>query len=996
MDIVEQIKQHNLIEDLVREGGYKLPKRNTRYLKAEHSNGLVVDTKNQTYHWNGRNEFGDVIQWVMNQHGCDFKNACEILCRRAGLPEPKWKGEDHQARIAARRKEDALNVAARVFHAWFWKSNEAQAYIAGRGLTLTRDSDEDATIYSAGTAERAMLGYSGSGSQAERDEMINALRDAGVDVTSPVAVSVLGFKGDVRKWCKDHNIEPGEMDERWVNGRYIPGMVGSQRIVFPYKVYGRVVYMAGRSILDKRHYNLPGMLVGGRPEMYLSHAYTMKADHVVIVEGQMDAETWAQWGVASVSMSGAKLNEEVIQILKQNHKHMYLVTDVDVTGLIRTWSNAEMLGPLTRIMFPRDLSGYQIPILPTDEESKRKSKELANQIIMAMNKGKDFPIPKSDGTFANKDLKPGDEGYREVNDSNDLLQAMSGSTVKTSVQEAYAAQMLSKSPTFAELAAAWAGAREGAARSEAIKFAIGVISHMGEMEFQDYRTRLYKALGLNGVRELTAMLKTYANQEEKEKSEGEPEYTWGGYIEGWLIEYLYDKENDYAQLAWRSPEGVIDSGRSVVINGKRYEPAPPDTSLKMEAVLFPSKLGEKKELRELILLVEMFIKSVYILPEGQTARLMAYYVLTTWIYDCFSAVMYLRATGPAGAGKSELMRRVGLVCYKTMSANGSSTSASLFRMVERFRGTVFIDEADIQQSDESNDLVKFMNLGAMDGNPIWRTVEETGPDGKKTWAPVPYRTFCPKLIAMRQEFKDDAVATRSMTFKTQPKTMAELKAAKVPLGITHEMRERSLVLRNILLRWRLEIWQPQREVNFDWYEMSISARLNQVAGSLLAIAEEDQEQQEEIRKNLREYYAETVLNKSMSLTARVIEAMWKIYQDPELFKEMVKAEPDGTELIKVGDITRIAGEIMDEMNDVYEGEEENQKNIQKLKPQKVGHILRQEMQLRISERRRDGFWCYWNKPRMMGLSMQFGIDPNNFTPLPGSNKPNQPTQGGLL
>ena len=200
------------------------------------------------------------------------------------------------------------------------------------------------------------------------------------------------------------------------------------------------------------------------------------------------------------------------------------------------------------------------------------------------------------------------------------------------------------------------------------------------------------------------------------------------------------------------------------------------------------------------------------------------------------------------------MRRLGLICYRTMTANGAGSTSSLFRALERYKGTVFIDEADIQNSDTENDMVKFYNLGAMRNNPIWRTVEVTGPDGNKDWETVSFQTFCPKLVAMRKEFRDDAVGSRSLTFKLQPREMTELKAAGIPLSITAGMREKARAMRNLLVRWRLETWQPNIEVDLEFYDLTISARLNQVAGPLLAIAAEDPEQQEEIRQNLREYY----------------------------------------------------------------------------------------------------------------------------------------------
>ena len=58
------------------------------------------------------------------------------------------------------------------------------------------------------------------------------------------------------------------------------------------------------------------------------------------------------------------------------------------------------------------------------------------------------------------------------------------------------------------------------------------------------------------------------------------------------------------------------------------------------------------------------------------------------------------------------------------------------------------------------------------------------PDGNKDWERVSFQTFCPKIWTMRKEFRDDAVGSRSLTFKLQPRETNELKAAGIPLSIT--------------------------------------------------------------------------------------------------------------------------------------------------------------------------------------------------------------------
>ena len=124
----------------------------------------------------------------------------------------------------------------------------------------------------------------------------------------------------------------------------------------------------------------------------------------------------------------------------------------------------------------------------------------------------------------------------------------------------------------------------------------------------------------------------------------------------------------------------------------------------------------------------------------------------------------------------------------------------------------------------------------------------------------------------------------------------------------------------------------------------------------------------------------------MTKAARVMEALWKIWKYPDLHKEMIKVEPDGAQLIKVGDITRIANELIDEMNETDEEPEESaddarkpkwKKERNKITPRSIGHILREEFQLQMTERRRDGFWVYLQRAAAAGA-----IDPVWGQPQP--------------
>ena len=248
----------------------------------------------------------------------------------------------------------------------------------------------------------------------------------------------------------------------------------------------------------------------------------------------------------------------------------------------------------------------------------------------------------------------------------------------------------------------------------------------------------------------------------------------------------------------------------------------------------------------LLTYIEMYINSVFIVPSESTAKLIANYVLLTWLYDCFDAVSYLVFMGDTGSGKSEFMLRVGLICYRTIRSSGASSVSSLFRMVDRYKGSVVIDEADLEKSDTTQDMVKFYNTGAMKHGAITKSVDVVLPDGRHDYEERSFQTYCPKLMTLKRSFQDDAVTSRSLVIKLQPRETVELVRKNIPLNINDTIREKTRALRNLLLRFRMENWQPSIKVDPNYYDLSVSARLNQIAGGLLAIAADDVEQQEMI------------------------------------------------------------------------------------------------------------------------------------------------------
>ncbi len=1050
---VDEVKSRNPIEDIIEESGgeFALDRRAGKEISGRTHDSLKVNVRDGLYKWWVRNEGGDVFTWLIQRNpGWDFLACLEHLARRVGLEIPRWSSEATTQNLEGRTREEVWSLAQPVMAEWLKADAEAWAYVR-EGPTPSGKP----RFFSEQAIELSGIGYTRGGDDAKR-ELSGILASHNIDPACPAAVAVVGFRGDVAGWAARWGVTASEA---WLKSGYISGLLGAKRIVYPHMKRGRVRYYSARNILgsevdrdgsERKSYNLARELAGPH-QLYYNWLVTPQAERVAIVEGPGDAIALGQLGLPAAALLGLSLEEYADELERlrnyrdrngnRQDRTVYVGVDDDgkgwpaLIGKAEDWPGMRTFGPAARTaMWSIDRKHHTYKVTTLDGK-KRVHKTVdvkdANEYLMSLRqaqiaeeerlakeaaKAAAAPPALSDaGTQQGGagGVEPGAEisesaAAAEPDPTQDPLRVPEGAggsgeevqkkkDEKTVFPLSPAARLneviLGESQLLIIKAMEWVAGKKGADRDKAIKTVLAYVLRMSDVDRTQYRGQMAKMLEIT-VREFDAMVKAIGAAQEKVKPQGDPVYTWGGHIQGYLVEYLYDPEQEVSRLAWRTPDGKIESGESVEINGQWYFAYPPNDTMRKGAVVFASELTPGKPLKELLTYIEMFLCSVYLMPSKRLARLIAYWVVLTWLYDSFETTIYLRATGGAGAGKSELMSRIGLLCYRNMRSSGAASDSSLFRMVERYRGTVFIDEADLEQSNTEHPVVKFYNQGAMKNNPIWRTVEVRGPDGERTHEEIAFNTFCPKMIAMRADFRDDAIGSRSLTIKLVSREMTELLAARIPLSITREMREQALALQNLLLRWRLEHWQPEISVPMEFYDIQVSPRLNQVAGPLLALASEDPEQQEDIRKLLREYYRETLITLSMSLDARVLEAFWKIWKFPDLHKMLVKAEGEEY-LIKVGSITKIANEIITEMNEEDDDEEEKEneqkfrKPNKKVSPRRVGSIIREIFGMQVTERRNDGFWVYWNEAKLEGLTIKYGLKSEEIGPKPGAQKPQQ-------
>lgn len=334
--------------------------------------------------------------------------------------------------------------------------------------------------------------------------------------------------------------------------------------------------------------------------------------------------------------------------------------------------------------------------------------------------------------------------------------------------------------------------------------------------------------------------------------------------DGTIVELLYDRAMRKTAFAVSGP----DAGHSVesyvdLPTGERLVPYAADNNLITSGcVLLPSEVGDFRDKGDLVEGLRAFIRR-YVDVSPVFEEIAAHYVLLTWVYDAFGELPYLRARGDYGTGKTRFLLVIGSLCYKPFFASGASTVSPIFHILDAFRGTLVLDEADFRFSDTTAELTKVLNNGTVDGLPVLRTMSNR----HRELNPQAFRVFGPKLIAMRKSFLDPALESRFITEETGGRPLR----ADIPIHMPPQMKEEARALRNALLAWR---FRARHVVHSDASRLIEGAepRLNQSALALLSLVD-DEGARNRIRSTLLHEYDSVKAERSESLEAAMLAVL---------------------------------------------------------------------------------------------------------------------------
>lgn len=236
--------------------------------------------------------------------------------------------------------------------------------------------------------------------------------------------------------------------------------------------------------------------------------------------------------------------------------------------------------------------------------------------------------------------------------------------------------------------------------------------------------------------------------------------------------------------------------------------AMPDENIQQVQLLNPRGLYEK---------VMAHIRRYIDLPQLDL-ELCIYYIIFTWFYIKATTLGYLRFLADTGKGKSRIQKVVGDLCFFPIYASGASSFSGMARQADKWRGTLIVDESDTS-GEKGQQFMKYLNLG-FERYKYYVLSDKQNPKYQEFFDP-----FCPKILAMRDYFQDNATEGRLLSISPH-----ETVNLNIPIIPPPEYYREAQQLRNELALFTLQYWNKVDGTKMlPFNDLRVEPRLKQLA-----------------------------------------------------------------------------------------------------------------------------------------------------------------------
>jgi hypothetical protein len=185
--------------------------------------------------------------------------------------------------------------------------------------------------------------------------------------------------------------------------------------------------------------------------------------------------------------------------------------------------------------------------------------------------------------------------------------------------------------------------------------------------------------------------------------------------------------------------------------------------------------------------VKAFIYTHLDIPNPLGYDILASFVFSTWLQEIFDFTCYLNFHGRESVGKSRALEVLKELCFRAWLTT-NLTTATLFRLTEKFAPTLLLDESEFLTAEDKKELIGLLNSGQRRGVYIPRMKGEHSEEIEF------FNVYCPKAIAGTEQLK--RTTTSRMIVFTLTRNVR-------PIPRNLDKKEGSK-LRSQLLMWRFK------------------------------------------------------------------------------------------------------------------------------------------------------------------------------------------------
>lgn len=302
LEFYDQLRLQVRISDIVRQKVF-LTKKGHEYnglcpFHSEKTPSFTVNDSKKFYHCFGCSAHGDVIRFVAETKGVNYKEAAVFIAEQSGIELPKLSKEQERVYKESDLIYNVLELAEKFFISEL--TPEARDYLSKRGI-----GDD--------VIRRFSLGYSPTGGKMQK-----YFNDKSIPLKDLVAAGLVGKKEDGKIYEIFHN-----------------------RIMFPIRnLYNKVVGFGGRAMGDvmPKYINSPETIIFKKGEtMYgedVATSASYKKNYTIVVEGYMDVIALREAGYdETVAGLGTAVTEKHLQKLWRAADEIVVCLDGDEAGI---------------------------------------------------------------------------------------------------------------------------------------------------------------------------------------------------------------------------------------------------------------------------------------------------------------------------------------------------------------------------------------------------------------------------------------------------------------------------------------------------------------------------------------------------------------------------------------------------------------------------------------------------------------------------------------